>query len=59
MSYETLKAVTYLPDFLYGYHNGLKEVPPATGFVIEVADFGALPNDGMTTATRYRKPSIV
>ena len=56
MSYETLKAVTYLPDFSYaGYHNGLKEVPPATGFVIEVADFGALPNDGIDDSAAIQK----
>ncbi len=48
MSYETLIGGTFIPDFSYaGYNNGLSEVPPATGVVLNVADFGAQANDAL------------
>ena len=48
MSYETLIGGTFIPDFSYaGYKNGLSEVPPATGVVLNVADFGAQANDAL------------
>ena len=46
MSYKTLVGKPFIPDFSYaGYKNGLTELPIAEGTVIDVADFGALPND--------------
>ena len=48
MSLETLLGSHVMPDFSYaGYHNGLDELPKATGTIIEVADFGALPDDAV------------
>ena len=45
---ETLIGGTFIPDFSYaGYKNGLSEVPPATGVVLNVADFGAQANDAL------------
>ena len=37
----------YLPDFSYaGFENGNSPLPTASGQVIRVADFGAVPDDG-------------
>ena len=48
MSLETLAGSHVVPDFSYaGYQNGLGELPKATGTIIEVADFGALPDDAV------------
>ena len=36
----------FLPDFSYaGYRFGLSELPQATGTILRVTDFGAMPND--------------
>lgn len=46
LSHGTISDVTYLPDFSYaGYTNGNHAVPKATGTVIAVDDFGAVPDD--------------
>ena len=46
LSHGTISDVTYLPDFSYaGYANGNHAVPKATGTVIAVDDFGAVPDD--------------
>lgn len=46
MSYKTLMNEAFIPDFSYaGYQNSLNDLPKAKGVVINVADFGALPND--------------
>ena len=45
-------AAATLPDFSYaGYGYGLRPVPTATGTVIDVADHGAAPDDGMDDST--------
>ena len=48
MSLETIMDGGVIPDFSYaGYQNGLRGVPQAMGTVIEVADYGALADDGV------------
>ena len=48
MSLETIMDGGVIPDFSYaGYQNGLGGVPQAMGTVIEVADYGALADDGV------------
>jgi hypothetical protein len=38
---------TYLPDFSYaGYRNGVQDIPVSDGTIVNVEDFGAVPNDG-------------
>lgn len=38
----------YLPDFSYaGYNFGIGEIPLSTGRIIDVADHGAVPDDGV------------
>ena len=70
MSYETLKSEVYIPDFSYsGYKNGVEEPPTADGIIIEVAKFGATPNDNQDdsaaiqrafdAANKIEKPVII
>jgi hypothetical protein len=48
MSLETIMDGGVIPDFSYaGYQNGLGGVPQAMGTVIEVADYGAVADDGV------------
>ncbi|MGB5345281.1 MAG: glycosyl hydrolase family 28-related protein, partial [Woeseia sp.] len=45
---ESVADRPYLPDFSYaGYRNGLTPVPAATGRIINVAEHGAKPDDGV------------
>lgn len=47
LSLETIREDNYLPDFSFaGYENGQIVIPPASGVVIAVKDFGAEPDDG-------------
>ena len=70
MSYETLMSEVYIPDFSYsGYKNGVEEPPTADGTIIEVAKFGATPNDNQDdsaaiqrafdAANKIEKPVII
>jgi hypothetical protein len=48
MSLETIMDGGVIPDFSYaGYQNGFGGVPQAMGTVIEVADYGAVADDGV------------
>ncbi|MDG1654501.1 MAG: glycosyl hydrolase family 28-related protein, partial [Luminiphilus sp.] len=56
MSLETLAGSHVVPDFSYaGYQNGLGELPKATGTIIEVADFGALPDDAVDDSAAIQR----
>ncbi|MDC3198009.1 glycoside hydrolase family 55 protein, partial [Luminiphilus sp.] len=56
MSLETLVGSHVVPDFSYaGYQNGLGELPKATGTIIEVADFGALPDDAVDDSAAIQR----
>lgn len=45
-----------IPDFSYaGYQNGLNELPKAEGVIINVADFGALPNDAIDDSVAIQR----
>ena len=56
MSLETLVGGHVIPDFSYaGYQNGLGELPKATGTIIEVADFGALPDDAVDDSAAIQR----
>ena len=47
--------VPYLPDFSYaGYANGERDIPAASGKLIEVRDHGALPDDGIDDSKALR-----
>ena len=47
MSLETIRGKVFVPDFSYaGYQNGLTVLPEAEGFIVDVAKFGAKPDDG-------------
>ena len=47
LSLATIMQENYLPDFSFaGYSNGAVDIPIATGSIIEVDDFGAVPSDG-------------
>lgn len=70
LSYETLRDRMYIPDFSYaGYKNGVTEPPTAKGIIVEVAKFGASPNDGQDdsaavqrafdAASKIEKPVII
>ncbi len=70
MSYETLKKEVFIPDFSYaGYKNGLQELSSAKGVIIDVATFGAIPNDNQDDSTaiqgafdaanKIKKPVII
>ena len=70
MSYETLRAEIFVPDFSYaGYKNGLQELPVAKGVILDVAKFGATPNDSrddtvaiqraFDAANEIKKPVII
>ena len=70
MSYETLKDEVFIPDFSYaGYKNGLQELSLAKGVIIDVARFGAIPDDNQDdsaaiqrafdAANKIKKPVII
>jgi hypothetical protein len=70
MSYETLRSEIFVPDFSYaGYKNGLQELPVAKGVILDVAKFGATPNDSrddtaaiqraFDAANEIKKPVII
>ena len=44
---EAVGQAHFLPDFSYaGYRNGASDIPTATGTVVHVDNFGAIPDDG-------------
>lgn len=44
---ESIAEEHFLPDFSYaGYRNGLADIPPAKGTIVNVVDFGAIADDG-------------
>lgn len=56
LSLKTLLGNAFIPDFSYaGYKNGLSEVPPATGVVLNVADFGAKANDALDDSVAIQR----
>lgn len=70
LSYETLRGEVFIPDFSYaGYKNGLQKLPVANGLIIDVAKFGATPNDNrddsaaiqraFDAANKIEKPVII
>lgn len=55
LSAETSTDETYLPDFSYaGYGFGVGEIPAVTN-AIDVADFGAVPDDGKDDSVALKK----
>lgn len=56
MSYETLRGEVFIPDFSYaGYKNGLQELTVAKGIIIDVAKFGATPNDNQDDSVAIQR----
>lgn len=55
-SNSVVRESTYLPDFSYaGYHFGEKKIPTRFSNVLNVADFGAIPNDHIDDSEAFQK----
>ena len=56
LSYKTLIDEVFIPDFSYaGYKNGLQELTVAKGIIIDVAKFGATPNDNQDDSVAIQR----
>lgn len=53
---EEIQATCYLPDFSYaGYHWGEDPLPEPEGTIINVTDYGAIPDDGSDDTDAIKK----